>query len=109
MALTYTSLVDEQRGLAAKAHELRSKSDRSEVETTELRSTLEQIIDLDALVQVAERDQRDALVSLSFAAAAEREANGPTRTAAPDTRSAGAIVTEDPEYVAWLNGGATTR
>jgi HK97 family phage major capsid protein len=109
MALTYTSLVDEQRGLAAKAHELRSKSDRSEAETTELRSTLEQIIDLDALVQVAERDQRDALVSLAFASAAEREANGPTRSAAPDTRSAGTLVTEDPAYVEWASAGATTR
>lgn len=108
---TYTALVDEQRSLAAKAHELRSKPDRSEADTTELRSTLEQIIDLDALVQVAERDQRDALVALSFAAAAEREANGPTRsTDEQDTRSAGQLVTENPEWAEWVSsGGSATR
>lgn len=104
MAPTYSQLADEARSLAAKAHDIRSKADRTPEDVAELRSTISELNDLDALLQVAERSNRDELAALAFANAAANEPTGPTRTGAAEARSMGDQVVDTDAYRDWQRG-----
>lgn len=110
-----------QQALAAAArfNDLRTRpaDKRGENHDAEIRTARSEVLNLDALVQVAERAERRTVEQLAWddaiAAAARGEVRGPSAAFAPlgqtETRSAGEAFVDRDEYRSWQSDGAYSR